>query len=123
MEDFLVWLLAAYGCSSLLVALLNRLAFRTFVRGNEPLVHYQLLIGNSENILEGVVRRLLFRSFMQGRPIRITFEDCGSTDDTLKIAAVLKRQQAFWTDDAMPDKGNSIMIDLRRSKGQESTQQ
>jgi hypothetical protein len=120
MEELAVWILAAYGCSSLLVALLNKWAFRTRWPVVEPQIHYQLLVCNSEHALENVVRCLLLRSFVQGTPIRISFVDCGSTDDTLKITAVLERHLHLFADADDPAAEQPITIDLRRSIERES---
>ncbi|MFY0543145.1 glycosyltransferase family 2 protein [Brevibacillus sp. H7] len=120
-EELVVWMLAAYGCSSLLVTLLNRLADQAIVRAGEPHLHYEVLLYNSEHCLEGTVRRLMSRSVLQGRPIQISFVDFGSTDDTLKITTVFERKQHEFAGDGKPDTiAPPITIDLRRSKEQES---
>jgi hypothetical protein len=120
-EDLLVWLLAAYGCSSLLVSLLDRFAIRSFERVGGPLIHYQVLLHNSEHALEGVVRRLMNASIMSGTPIRISFVDHGSTDDTLKITAIFERNYRYAAATTEPDKElTPIMIDLRWSNELES---
>jgi hypothetical protein len=124
-EDLVVWLLAAYGCSSLLVSLLDRFALRSFTRVSVggPLIHYQVLLCNSEHALEGVVRRLTNASLMSGTPIQISFVDYGSNDDTLKIAAIFERNYRFAAAITEPDKEIApITIDLRRSNGQESVE-
>ncbi len=115
-EDLLVWLLAAYGCSSLLVELLKRCSLRLEVQGNRrtSTIHYRLLLYNSEHLLEGVVRRLLFSSVVHGKPIRISFVDYGSTDDTRKIAAVWERSDPFLTGgSAAADGEPTVCVDLR----------
>jgi hypothetical protein len=120
-EELVVWLLAAYGCSSLLVTLLDKWALRAQWRATQPQYHYQVLVYNSELFLESVVRRLLCRSYVQGTPIRISFVDFGSTDDTLKIAEVFERSQQMFAGDGEPTTIQSpITIDLRRSKELES---
>jgi hypothetical protein len=120
MEELVVWILAAYGCSSLLVALLNKWALRAQWHVAQPQIHYQVLVCNSEHSLENVVWRVLFRSFVQGTPIRISFVDYGSTDDTLKITAVLERNLRMFADDGEPTTLQPITIDLRRSELRES---
>lgn len=120
-EDLLVWMLAAYGCSSLLVTLLRWFKLRPFAGVGESFVHYQVLLYNSEHSLESVVRRLMNTSVLHGTPIQISLIDYGSTDDTLKISAVLERRDFVFTADANPDtKKHPITIDLRRSEEQES---
>lgn len=122
-EEFVVWLMAAYGCSSLLVTLVNRLAVREFTSAGEPHVHYQVLLYNSEHCLEGVVRRLMNRSVRLGRPIQISFIDFGSTDDTLQITSIFERNQYgfLFAGEVRPATIDPpITIDLRRSKEQES---
>lgn len=120
-NDFLVWLLAAYGCSSLLVSLLARFALRSYQRAGGPLIHYQVLLHNSEQTLEGVVRRLMNDSIMSGTPIQISFVDYGSTDDTQRIKAIFERNYRYAAATTEPDKElTPITIDLRRSDEQES---
>jgi hypothetical protein len=114
-EDLVVWLLAAYGCASLMVTLLSRCRFEAYVNGGEPLIHYQVLLYNSEHALEAVVRRLLFTSVLDGEPIRISFVDHGSTDDTLKIAAVFERNCSFLNGETRPDAEHTVTIDLRKT--------
>jgi hypothetical protein len=120
-EDLLVWLLAAYGCSFLLVSLLERFASRSIERVGGPLIHYQVLLYNSEHALEGVVRRLMNASLLSGTPIRISFVDHGSTDDTPRIAAIFEQNYRYAAATTEPDKELlPITIDLRRSNEQES---
>jgi hypothetical protein len=121
MEELVMWILAAYGCSSLLVALLHKWALRARWQGTQPQIHYQVLVGNSEHSLEYVVRRVLRHSFVQGTPIRISFIDYGSTDDTLKITEVLERNLHVFADDGEPTALQPITIDLRRPELREST--
>lgn len=114
MEDFLVWLLAAYGCASLLVFVLERVA--RFVNENgtpehQP-VHFHLMLHNSENVLEGVLRRLSRFSVIHGKAIHISFSDFGSTDDTLKIAALYTRKHSWLLESAELMKPHTV-IDLR----------
>lgn len=117
MEEILVWLLAAYGCSSLLVMLADKWADRMSSSAEPSLEHYRLLVRDSEQVLEAVVRRLLFRSYWSGKPIRISLVDSGSTDDTRKIASVYERDPYFLPfreesqDEPEPP---GIVIDLRQ---------
>jgi hypothetical protein len=116
MEELVVWLLAAYGCSSLMVTLANRWISRMAERADQSCVHYRLLLGNSEQVVEYAVRRLQVRSYWSGTPIRISYVDYGSTDDTCGIMAVLKRAGHLCADDgeaaaAVP----AVTIDLRRT--------
>lgn len=121
LEDLLVWLLAAYGCSSLLVEWLQRWWEKQEAKTADqaPVLHYQILLYNSEQLLEGVVRRLLFSSVLHGKPIRISFVDSGSTDDTRKIAAVWARKAPFLISGSGPVAGEpTVRLDLRRSTQQ-----
>ncbi|GAA4718619.1 glycosyltransferase family 2 protein [Brevibacillus fulvus] len=121
-EEFLLWLLAAYGCASLLVALLERMARESFSTAERPFVHYEVLLFNSEQHIENVARHLIHSSRRKGVPIQISFVDYGSTDDTLKIMAVLERTQSYLTEEREPDRKLTppITIDLRRMAEQES---
>lgn len=118
MADMVVWLLAAFGCSSLLVMLLDRWANRMSSGAESPDEHYRLLVHDSEQVLERVVRRLLFRSYWSGRPIRITLQDEGSVDDTKRIAALYERYPYFWLEEAPEgaSKTTAITIDLRKEE-------
>lgn len=118
MADMVVWLLAAFGCSSLLVMLLDRWANRMSSGAEFPDEHYRLLVHDSEQVLERVVRRLLFRSYWSGRPIRITLQDEGSVDDTKRIAALYERYPYFWLEEAPEgaSKTTAITIDLRKEE-------
>ncbi|MBO8164275.1 MAG: glycosyltransferase [Brevibacillus sp.] len=121
-EDLLVWLMAVYGCSSLLASLLERWAVRPESDESQPIIHYRLLLANSEQWLEGVVRRLLLASRMGGTPIRISFVDCGSTDDTARIAAVFARREAYVVTDShlsADEHERLVCIDLRKPVHQE----
>lgn len=111
--DFLVWLLAAYGCASLLVAIIGRVSVEALYPSREPMVHYQLLLYNSEQLLEGVVRRLLFRSFWHGKPICISFVDFGSTDDSRRISQLMERKLEYMPDSCQ-NEGETVTIDLRQ---------
>ncbi|MFS0555816.1 glycosyltransferase [Brevibacillus sp. 179-C9.3 HS] len=118
MEELIVWLLAAFGCSSLLVMIAERWTNRTDSVSELPYEHYRLLVHNSEQVLERVVRSLLFRSYWSGRPIRITLIDDGSDDDTKQMAAVLTRYPyGHFLGDAHDDRtAGTIVIDLREKK-------
>jgi len=120
--DLVVWMLAAYGCSSLLVAVMNRLAMRVMVAAGEPHLHYLVLLYNSEHSLEGIVRCLQHRSALQGRPIHISFVDFGSTDDTVQMTQIFERQQSDFACAGVEPVtiDPPITIDLRRSCEQES---
>ncbi|MCM3079644.1 glycosyltransferase family 2 protein [Brevibacillus invocatus] len=115
MADFLIWLLAAFGCSSLLVMLLERVTDRMSSSAESPDENYRLLIRDSEQVLEGVIRSLLFRSYWSGKSIRITLQDEGSTDDSLKMAALYERYPYCWSVDRHQGivPSNTIIIDLR----------
>jgi hypothetical protein len=118
MAEMVVWLFAAFGCSSLLVMLLDRWANRMSSGAKTPDEHYRLLVHNSEQVLERVVRRLLFRSYWSGRPIRISFQDEGSIDDTKLIVALYERYPYCWMEDTPEGSGKTtaITIDLRNEQ-------
>jgi hypothetical protein len=113
-EDLLILTLAAYGCASLLAALLSHYGMKMAARAGEPLPHYQVLLYNSEQTLEREVRRLIHVSLFRGEPFRISFVDFGSTDDTQKIKAVFEREYLMWPGDSLRDKP-IVTIDLRRT--------
>jgi len=113
LEDILIWILAAYGCASLLATVMNRYGIREMTVPGEPLAYYQVLLFNSEQALEIEMRRLLYQSLARGCPIRISFIDHGSTDDTMKITSVFARNNEFLVGEA-PRDARPITIDLRR---------
>jgi hypothetical protein len=117
MEDLVVWLLAAYGCSSLLVMLADRWANRMSSGAERSYEHYWLLVQDSEQVVERAVRRLMNRSYWSGKPIRISLIDDGSVDDTAKIAAVYERYPYCWLMDGEgAAQQAAIVIDLRNQK-------
>lgn len=120
MEELVVWLLAAFGCSSLLVMVAERWTSRMNSMTELPQEHYRLLVHNSEQVLERAVRKLLFRSYWSGKPIRITLIEEGSTDDTPRMLAILAREPygcGFGAADAQPELATgAIVIDLREKR-------
>lgn len=114
-EELLIWTLAAYGCASLLATLLRRFGMRLVVGTNEPLIHYHILLYNSEHLFEREMRRLNTASYWQGEPIRISFTDYGSTDDTLKMKDIYERNHFIWPEEYLAA-SQIVTIDLRRSE-------
>lgn len=115
-EELLLWTLAAYGCASLVAALLRRFGMRWSAVSNEPLVHYHILLYNSDQLFEREVRQLTTRSYWQGERLRISFTDYGSTDNTLKMKDIYEREYDHWPEEYLAD-GQIVTIDLRRSDG------
>ncbi|WP_407653466.1 glycosyltransferase family 2 protein [Brevibacillus ruminantium] len=117
MEELVIWLLAAYGGSSLLVGLIDCWMRRMKHTVPPTYEHYRLLLFNSGDVVEQVVRKLQFRSYVRGVPIRISYQDDGSVDDTLRIMTVLERTEYPCREEPESTfKGVSVMtIDLRRS--------
>ncbi|WP_232697956.1 hypothetical protein [Brevibacillus daliensis] len=113
--DFMIWLLAAYGCSTLLLKmgyiLLNRET--TLITVTEPMTHYQLLVYNSEHRLEAVVRKLMFQSGLYGRSIQISIVDDGSSDDTVKMKEILHRVHESTLTEEQDGLEHVVIIDLR----------
>lgn len=117
MEELLLWLLAAYGCSSFLVLLADKWA-RSMKRDAEiPQQHYKVLVRDSEQVLERVIRRLLFRSYWSGKPIRISLIDAGSSDHTRRMVSIYERYPYFFRllEEGQEEQNQSdIVIDLRQ---------
>ncbi|QRG70820.1 glycosyltransferase family 2 protein [Brevibacillus choshinensis] len=118
MEDLIIWLLAAYGCSSLLVMLTDKWADRMSSSNEPPHEDYRLLVRDSEQVLERVIRRLLFRSYWSGKPIRISLIDSGSNEETKRISSAYGRYPysvlLFDEGHQEPSSLNTIIIDLRQ---------
>ncbi|MFD2369401.1 glycosyltransferase family 2 protein [Brevibacillus sp. GCM10020057] len=125
MEDLLIWLLASYGFSLLLVLLADKWADRARKSADLPQIHYRLLVRNSEQVLERVIRRLLLRSYWSGEPVRISLIDAGSTDDTGQIASIYERYPYFLhaaqADGQEEHVHTDIVIDLRQETAEAST--
>jgi len=125
MEEFVVWLLAAYGCSSLLVLVADKWAVRMKRSAELPHLHYRLVVRDSGQVLERVIRRLLLCSYWSGKPIRISLIDAGSTDDTGQIVSVYERYPYFLhvsqEDDQEEHAHTDIVIDLRQEATEAST--
>ncbi|MGG1664369.1 glycosyltransferase family 2 protein [Brevibacillus sp. NRS-1366] len=116
MEELVVWLLAAFGCSSLFVMIAERWIRQTSGVAELPHEHYRLLLRDSEQVLERVVRKLLFRSYWSGKPILITLIDDGSLDDTAQISDVFDRYPYCYLLDRQEDAApvsTIVTIDLR----------
>lgn len=117
MEELVVWLLAAFGCSSLFVMIAERWIRQTNGVAELPHVHYRLLLRDSEQVLERVVRKLLLRSYWSGKPILITLIDDGSLDDTTRISNIFGRYPycnvGNHQEEAAPV-SSIVTIDLRR---------
>ncbi len=112
-EDLLVWLLASYGAVALLLPLATKWLNTPEESSYRPLIHYQILLFNSELYLEGVVRRLSMASSVRGVPICISFVDYGSTDDTLRMMKVFERETLFLIQPELTAQ-QPVVIDLRR---------
>lgn len=124
MEELVVWLLAAYGCSSLLVMLADKWADRMSSSNESPHEHYRLLVRDSEQVLERVIRRLLFRSYWSGKPIRISLIDLGSSDETKRISSKYGRYpySFYLLDDEQEGASQTdIIIDLRQETNMQKT--
>ncbi|MEJ8544115.1 glycosyltransferase family 2 protein [Brevibacillus borstelensis] len=115
MEELVVWLLAAYGCSSLLVGLANFWIRRTTKDVPRTYKHYRLLLLNSGDVVEQAVRKLQFHSYLRGTPICISYQDDGSVDDTIRIMTVFERTDYLCREDREGTFGEPVMtIDLRQ---------
>ncbi|KQL46537.1 glycosyl transferase family 2 [Brevibacillus choshinensis] len=124
MEELVIWLLAAYGCSSLLVMLADKWADRMSSSNEPPLEHYRLLVRDSEQVLERVIRRLLFRSYWSGKAIRISLIDLGSSDETKRICSTYGRYpySFYLLDDEQEGYSQTdIIIDLRQETNVQKT--
>ncbi|MED4911319.1 glycosyltransferase family 2 protein [Brevibacillus centrosporus] len=124
MEELVVWLLAAYGCSSLLVMLADKWADRMSSSNESPHEHYRLLVRDSEQVLERVIRQLLFRSYWSGKPIRISLIDLGSSDEAKRISSKYGRYpySFYLLDDEQEGASQTdIIIDLRQEANIQKT--
>ncbi|WP_240675890.1 glycosyltransferase [Ammoniphilus sp. CFH 90114] len=93
---WVIWLLAIYGLSTILVHLFVRWN-EYFVQGEDELrVH--LLLYNSEKCLEGSIRSLVHLSRLKGQPLQLIVYDFGSTDNTVKMLETLQKENPFLFD-------------------------
>lgn len=126
--ELLLWALAAYGSASLLAMLmlqfviwLDRIQDRLAVQSDQAFIHYQLLLLDSEHVLEHEVRRLNRAAAFRGEPVRISFKDYGSTDDTMKMTHIFERNLPFMSEEILAA-SQIVTIDLRRrERAQESS--
>lgn len=120
MEELVVWLLAAFGCCSLLVMIAEQWTSRMNSMTELPQEHYRLLVHNSEQVLERAVRKLLLRSYWSGKPVRITLIEEGSTDDSSRMVTILAREPYCCglgvADDPVELATGAIVIDLRQKR-------
>lgn len=91
MQTLLLWVLALYGVSTLLIHIGKRLHHSRRKTG----IHYCLYTCNSQNSIEWMIRYLARLAFLEGRSFRFTVYDYGSSDDTLAILEYLKRDGLF----------------------------
>ncbi|MGD8190291.1 hypothetical protein ACQCN2_09945 [Brevibacillus ginsengisoli] len=113
-SDVVILVLMSYGFAALLVVLVSRISFHSVVQPQNSFTHYQVHVYNSENVLEGMIRRLMFRSCVEGKPIRISFVDYGSSDDTIQITQLFRRQYTNVMDsDVSTTYRHIVQIDLR----------
>lgn len=113
-SDVVALVLMAYGFAALLVASVSRISIHSVVQPQNSFTHYQVHVYNSENVVEGMIRRLLFRSSVEGQPIRISFIDYGSSDDTIQITRLFTRQLEDVIESNVPASyGHTVQIDLR----------
>jgi hypothetical protein len=84
----LCWIIGSYAACILMVHLMRRIPLWQ-PKGKAP-VHYLLLTRNNQTQIEWYLRYLVFIAWWEGRPLKVTLADDGSTDDTLAIAGRLR---------------------------------
>ncbi|CCQ95732.1 putative Glycosyl transferase family 2 [[Clostridium] ultunense Esp] len=89
MEDMVLIGLATYGFISLLLFLMEALSW--WHRPNPSPLRFILLLKDSEQKVEHVVRSLTWMSWVKGIPVQFIAIDFGSRDDTLSILKRLSR--------------------------------
>lgn len=90
---WVIWLLAIYGLSTILIHLLIR--WNPYVKQGEEQLHVHLLLYNSETCLEGSIRSLVNLSRLKGQPLHLIVYDFGSTDNTVKILDTMQKEYPF----------------------------
>ncbi len=119
----LLYGLAIYGFVTIWVQVIRRTAWWGKLRKQE--LHLLILLHDSEAYIEWLYRSLDAMSRSTGRPIAITFIDCGSQDQTLRIIQMLTKEDQYITiidqsqfKQAFPNSiefngDRTILIDLR----------
>lgn len=118
----MVYGLAIYGFVTLWVQLLKRAAW--WYNHKKTELHILILLHNAEAYIEHLYRSLGMMSRATGRPLALTFVDCGSEDDTLRMLRILTKKDDHvviieTSDlgercmDVFHTKDSTIMIDLR----------
>lgn len=88
--QWIVYGLAIYGFVCLWMHVLQRTAWWYKSRKNE--LQIVILLQNSEAYVEWFYRSIEAMSRSTGRPIAVTFVDCGSHDHTLRILRMLTKE-------------------------------
>jgi hypothetical protein len=99
----LCWIIGCYAACIMMVHLMRSTPILQ-LRGKTP-VHYLLLTKNNQTQIEWYLRYLVFIAWWEGRPLKVTLADDGSTDDTLAIASRLQGSLSITVldDAASPD--------------------
>lgn len=82
MPNWIVWGLTLYGLAALWVSVAAPLGSPVSRRGPVCVI---LLVKNSGQVVEGLLRFLFWWAYCHGRDLRVTVVDFGSSDDTLGI--------------------------------------
>lgn len=93
--DLLLYGLAIYGFVTIWVQVIQKTAWWGRYRRQE--LHLLILLHDSESYIEWLYRSLDAMSRSTGRPITITFIDCGSQDHTLRMLQLLTKEDQHVT--------------------------
>ncbi len=116
--------LAIYGFVTLWIQLLKKVAW--WYNHSNTEMHIMILLHDAESYIEHLYRSLVTMSRATGRPLVLTFVDCGSQDDTLRMLRLLTKKDDHVVileinqleqpcADYLGKQDSTIMIDLRLS--------
>ncbi|HJV47289.1 MAG TPA: hypothetical protein VJ824_16345 [Bacillota bacterium] len=109
---WVIWFLAIYGLSTILIDLMKHWN-QYYHQVREVNIH--LLVFNSETRLEDTIRSLSSLSQLEGRPIHLTVYDFGSTDHTAQMIDYLQRYNPYLIEKISILDQNQVQEDLQKA--------
>ncbi|MFV9510499.1 hypothetical protein [Tepidibacillus sp. LV47] len=86
MLSLVLWIICLYGIVLLGFRFLySHFCMKLAKEIEKENLHYLILAKDNQSIIEWVIRSLWFNECTDGKPIKITIMDFGSSDDTLEI--------------------------------------
>lgn len=94
MKTWIIWLLAGYGSTALIVSLFYHWGWGLVSRRRHP-YQVKMLLYNSQASFEWAIRLVQQHSEMEGRPVELVVYDYGSTDHTREMLKIWQRKNPY----------------------------